>query len=133
MFSASIYLKIVKSIRIFYNNSIIPSSIIGDYAIIIKDSNTFNDFKINAGRKQKYKQALKYQMRVTEEEKEFINNSEQSVFHFRNGINLNDEKHKDFKFRVYFITGLTSLYLEHIEKEWRKNGLPKLCSYLTGR
>ena len=72
-------------------------------------------------------------MHLTQEEKEFINNSEQSVFHFRNGINLNDEKHKDFKFRVYFITGLTSLYLEHIEKEWRKNGLPKLCSYLTGR
>lgn len=72
-------------------------------------------------------------LHLTQEEKEFINNSEQSVFHFRNGINLNDEKHKDFKFRVYFITGLTSLYLEHIEKEWRKNGLPKLCSYLTGR
>lgn len=72
-------------------------------------------------------------LHLTQKEKTFINNSEQNVFHFRNGININDEKHKDFQYRVYFITGLTSLYLEHIEKEWRKNGLPKLCSYLTGR
>lgn len=72
-------------------------------------------------------------LHLTEGEKIFINNSEQHVFHFRNGINLNEEKHKNFLFKVYFITGLTSLYLEHIEKEWRKNGLPKLCSYLTGR
>ncbi|HDP67804.1 MAG TPA: hypothetical protein ENN20_04790 [Candidatus Marinimicrobia bacterium] len=72
-------------------------------------------------------------LHLTQCEKIFINNSEQNVFHFRNGINLNDEKHKNFLFKVYFITGLTSLYLEHIEKEWRKNGLPKLCSYLTGR
>jgi hypothetical protein len=72
-------------------------------------------------------------LHLTEEEKIFINNSEQNTFHFRNGINLNDEKHKNFLFRVYFITGQTNLYLEYIEKEWRKNGLPKLCSYLTGR
>lgn len=72
-------------------------------------------------------------LHLTQGEKIFINNCEQNVFHFRNGINLNDEKHKNFLFKVYFITGLTSLCLEHIEKEWRKNGLPKLCSYLTGR
>lgn len=72
-------------------------------------------------------------LHLTEEETEFINNSEQNTFHFRNGIKLNDEKHKNFIFKVYYITGLKSLYLEYIEKEWRKNGLPKLCSYLTGR
>jgi len=66
-------------------------------------------------------------------ERDFIQNSESYTFHFKNGINLHDEKHKQFDFKVYFITGLTTLYLEHIEKEWRKNGLPKLCSYLTGR
>lgn len=72
-------------------------------------------------------------LHLTEVETEFINNSEQNTFHFRNGIKLNDEKHKNFIFKVYYITGLKSLYLEYIEKEWRKNGLPKLCSYLTGR
>lgn len=72
-------------------------------------------------------------LHLSEEEKAFIKNQEQSIFHFRNGINLHDAKHQNFQFRVYYITGLTSLYLEHIEKEWRKNGLPKLCSYLTGR
>lgn len=72
-------------------------------------------------------------LHLTEGEKIFINKSGQNVFHFRNGINLNDEKHKNFIFKVYFIIGLTNLYLEYIEKEWRKNGLPKLCSYLTGR
>lgn len=54
--------------------------------------------------------------------------------YFRNGININDSKHKKFKFRVYYIIGLSSLYLEFIEKEWRVNyGLPKLCSYSSGR
>ncbi len=70
---------------------------------------------------------------LTKEEKVFIKNSKQNVFYFKNGINLYEEKHKPFSFGAYFITGLTSLYLELIEKEWRKNGLPKLCSYLTGR
>jgi len=72
-------------------------------------------------------------LHLTETEKKYIKNNEQDIFYFRNGINLNDEKHSDFEFKVYFITGLTSLYLEHIEKEWRNDGLPKLCSYLTGR
>jgi hypothetical protein len=73
------------------------------------------------------------QLYLTELEILFINDSDQNTFYFKNGINLYDEKHKIFDFRVYFITGLTSLYLEFIEKEWRKYGLPKLCSYLTGR
>lgn len=73
------------------------------------------------------------QLYLTEEERSFINKSNQDTFYFKNGINLYDDKHKPFNFKVYFITGLTSLYLEYIEKEWRKFGLPKLCSYLTGR
>jgi len=49
-------------------------------------------------------------------------------------FNIENSKHKKFKFRVYYITGLSSLYLEFIEKEWRvKYGLPKLCSYSSGR
>jgi len=40
-------------------------------------------------------------LHLTEEEKIFINKSEQSTFYFRNGINLNDDKHKNFQFRVY--------------------------------
>lgn len=53
---------------------------------------------------------------------------------FRNGINIKDDKHSKHKFKVYYITGLSSLYLDFIEKKWRDdNGLPKLCSYSSGR
>lgn len=65
-------------------------------------------------------------------EKDFITNNEPAFF--RNGINIADSKHQLFEFRVYYIVGLTSLYLDYIEKKWREDcGLPKLCSYSSGR
>jgi len=73
------------------------------------------------------------QIFLSAEERKFISNNKLNTYYFRNGINISEKKHRKFKFRVYYIIGLTSLYLEHIEKEWRKNGLPRLCSYLTGR
>jgi len=72
-------------------------------------------------------------LHLSKTEKDYISKSKDNVFYFRNGINITDTKHKVFKFKVYYITGLTSLYLEHIEKQWREFGLPKLCSYSTGR
>lgn len=54
--------------------------------------------------------------------------------YFRNGIDITETKHKKFIFKVFYITGLSPLYLEFIEKKWREdNGLPKLCSYSSGR
>lgn len=72
-------------------------------------------------------------LHLSRSEKTFIKKSKEDTFYFRNGINLNDKKHKKYNYRVYFITGLKSLYLEHIEKEWRSKQIPKLCSYKTGR
>jgi hypothetical protein len=67
-------------------------------------------------------------------EKKYIKNSNAKDFFFRNGIDIFEEKHSNFKFVVYFITGLNWLFLEYIEKKWReKYGLPKLCSYSSGR
>lgn len=73
------------------------------------------------------------QLHLSKKEKTYINSRASNVFYFRNGINITESKHKNFSFKVYYITGLTSLYLEHIEKQWREFGLPKLCSYSTGR
>lgn len=70
---------------------------------------------------------------LSQSEKSFIRKSKEDTFYFKNGINLDDKKHKKYIYRVYFITGLKSLYLEYIEKEWRKKRIPKLCSYKTGR
>ena len=71
---------------------------------------------------------------LSKKEKDFIKNSNYQTYYFRNGINVFDEKHKSFVFKVYFITGLEPLFLEYIEKKWReKFGLPKLCSYSSGR
>ena len=66
-------------------------------------------------------------------EKQYIKNTKHSVYYFRNGIDISESKHNKYNFRVYFITGLSSLYLEYIEKKWREFGLPRLCSYSTGR
>ena len=72
-------------------------------------------------------------MKLIRIEKEYIQKDSSDIIYFRNGIDINDEKHQKFIFKVYYITGLSSLYLEFIEKEWRKFGLPKLCSYSSGR
>lgn len=67
------------------------------------------------------------------ERSQLANANIEKIF-FRNGIDLTEEKHSRFEFRVFYITGLSSLYLEFIEKKWRDdNGLPKLCSYSSGR
>ena len=73
------------------------------------------------------------QLHLCDTEKDYINNNTFDVFYFRNGINISDNKHNVYDFKAFYITGLTSLYLEHIEKQWREFGLPKLCSYSTGR
>jgi hypothetical protein len=70
---------------------------------------------------------------LTDNEKELLNQSEIGKIYFRNGIDITEPKHSKYEFKVYFITGLSSLYLEFIEKKWRENGLPKLCSYSSGR
>lgn len=65
---------------------------------------------------------------------EFIDQSDHDIV-FRNGINITEEKHKEFSFRVYYICGFTSSsYGDIIEKRWRElYGLPRLCTYKKGR
>jgi len=71
---------------------------------------------------------------LSEQEKTFINENAAPKIHFRNGINIFENKHQPYDFCAYFITGLNSLYLDFIEKKWREEyGLPKLCSYKSGR
>lgn len=70
---------------------------------------------------------------LSAKETRYISKNNLNTYYFRNGINITENKHRKFKFRIFYIIGLKSLYLEYIEKEWRKNGLPRLCTYLTGR
>ena len=72
-------------------------------------------------------------LNLSEEERGYINITYFDTYYFRNGINITESKHMDYGFRVYYIIGLKSLYLEHIEKKWRDSSLPKLCSYISGR
>ena len=64
----------------------------------------------------------------------FVRNSDHPI-HFRNGINITEKKHKDFSFKVYFLSNLRSnSYGDIVEKKWReKNHLPRLCTYKKGR
>ncbi|GEM_PF-696113 len=70
---------------------------------------------------------------LSKDEQDYIKNTIHTTYYFRNGINITDAKHKNYSFKVYYITGLSSLYLDYIEKKWREDGLPRLCSYSTGR
>jgi hypothetical protein len=77
-------------------------------------------------------------MNLSEAERKFIENYEGKKIRFRNGINIEDEKHKNSIFFVYFISGISDIYAEIIEHKWRRIGteeviLPRLCSYLSGR
>ena len=62
---------------------------------------------------------------LSDTEKKYIKNSNASEIFFRNGIDIFERKHKKFKFVVYFITGLEPLFLEYIEKKWRKRNQPQ--------
>lgn len=79
------------------------------------------------------------QLNLTIEERRFIESNDFKNFYFRNGINVFDEylniKHSKCIFKVFYIAGLKSvLYVDLIEKEWRKNfGLRRLCTYHSGR
>jgi len=73
-------------------------------------------------------------LNLSREERKFVERNNWKNFYFTNGINIFGKKHKKYNFKAYYITGLRSLYLEYIEKKWRRRyGLPKLCSYTTGR
>jgi hypothetical protein len=73
------------------------------------------------------------QLHLSKKERDYISKKRSRIFYFRNGIDIRNNKHKNYDFKVFFITGLTCLYLEYIEKKWREIGLPKLCSYSSGR
>ena len=67
-------------------------------------------------------------------EADFVNATQHDL-HFRNGINITDDKHQPFDFRVYFLGGFVSAsFADIIEKRWRDEfGLPRLCTYSKGR
>lgn len=75
-------------------------------------------------------------LNFSKEEKELINKHllERKNVCFRNGINIFDEKHKNYVYTVFFIADIPHPYAQYIESKWRKiNGKPRLCSYIDGR
>ncbi len=54
---------------------------------------------------------------LSKKEMTFIKNTKSKTIYFRNGIYIAEPKHKKHTFKIYFITGLTTLYLEFIEKK----------------
>ena len=79
--------------------------------------------------------ALLAELNLCDQERDFINSSRQEIFYFRNGIDIREQKHRMSSFRAYYIiTQPETLYLDFIEKKWRRQyRLPKLCSYASGR
>jgi hypothetical protein len=57
-----------------------------------------------------------------------------NVIYFKNGINIFDDKHKNFNWIVYYLEIDNHNIRDYIEIEWRKKyGIPQLCSYISGR
>lgn len=78
------------------------------------------------------KEELISQMYLTEHEKEYIKNND--TIYFKNGINVLSDKHKKYKWHIYFLEIENHNIRDYIEIEWRKkNGVPILCSYTSGR
>lgn len=94
-----------------------------------------------AGEKIRITKRLKIKDRATllelflsSEEKSFITNTNDDTIYFRNGINILDKKHGNYKYRVYYVVGVEKVYMGYIETEWRKPyGVPRLCSYAEAR
>lgn len=74
---------------------------------------------------------IKY-LYLSDEEKTYITNHDE--IYFKNGINVENAKHKKYKYIFYYIEESNSVIRNYIETEWRKMyGTPILCSYLCGR
>jgi hypothetical protein len=77
-------------------------------------------------------QKLACKLFLSAKEKKYISSRKKA--HFRNGIDVLDNKHRRYIYKVYFITAISAEYTEIIEKRWReKYGQPRLCSYKKGR
>jgi len=68
----------------------------------------------------------------SKEEKKIIKKN--NTIYFKNGINIFSEKHKNYKWTVYYLEIDNHNIRDYIEIEWRKKyGVPQLCSYSIGR
>ncbi len=73
-------------------------------------------------------------LNLSQTERDYIIENQAKTFFFRNGINIFDTKHASYSYKVFFVTEIDSMYAEFIEKSWReKFGMPRLCSYISGR
>jgi len=71
-------------------------------------------------------------MHLSPEEKSYISNTNE--IYFKNGIHVEDEKHRPYKWIFYYIPIKNHSIRDFIEIEWRKlYGVPILCSYSEGR
>ena len=65
-------------------------------------------------------------------EKAYLRDTE--VVCFKNGINVNDAKHKRFKWYFCWVECPDDNLRGYIERKWREShGVPVLCSYTSGR
>jgi hypothetical protein len=74
-------------------------------------------------------------MYLSNDERQYIDsNQNKSIIHFKNGINIRDKKHSDYRYRLYYIEVSSHSVRDIIETNWRKEyGVPCLCSYSEGR
>lgn len=83
-------------------------------------------------RKPPNKEAIVSRLYLTEEERTLCNETDE--LYFKNGINVQDEKHIPFQWIFVYMPIEVHEIRDYIEREWRKlYGIPCLCSYSIGR
>jgi len=71
-------------------------------------------------------------LHLSPEEKSYISDTNE-VF-FKNGIHVQDEKHRPYEWIFYYTPIMNHTIRDFIEIQWRKlHGIPVLCSYSEGR
>ena len=84
----------------------------------------FKDVKIT---KMDNKEDILNDIFFSKEEKKIIKKN--NTIYFKNGINIFSEKHKNYKWTVYYLEIDNHNIRDYIEIEWRKKyGVPQLCS-----
>lgn len=75
---------------------------------------------------------FRFMTNISGEEARYI--SEHEDIRFKNGIHVQEEKHRPYKWVFWYMPILNHSIRDFIEIEWRRHhGIPVLCSYKEGR
>lgn len=78
------------------------------------------------------KEEIMSSVHLSSDEKHYLSTTDE-IF-FKNGIHVDDDKHRPYKWIFHYAPIMNHSIRDYVEIEWRKShGVPILCSYSEGR